>query len=140
MTDVKTLAKQLEDATKYLVEHKSEGGCYHFNAERMEDKDIDKNLSIVLGWAEGYDDPEEDTDNYCDDGYRLCVKVGYQDINNVMQCDYAIDFNEPYWKDTGDTCGGEIPLHPCCNFENVAKEILESFQWVKDNWNKLGHE
>lgn len=134
MTNITEFAKQLKNAADYLAEHKDEGGCYHFNKTTIKNN----NLFIVLGWADGWDE-ETDNDKYCDDGYRLCVKVGYQDVNNMMQCDYAVDFDEPWDKATGDTCGGEIAIYDGCNFESIAKEILESFQWVKDNWNKLGH-
>jgi len=132
---VDKFAEQLKNAADDLIAHKEEGGCYHFNKTTIENN----NLYIVLGWAEGWNE-ETDNDKYCDDGYRLCVKVGYQATNNIMQSDYSIDFYEPYYKNTGDTCGGEIPLYEGCDFKTIAKEILESFQWVKDNWNKLDHD
>lgn len=133
MTNINEFAKKLEEAANHLADNKENGGCYHFNETTIGNN----NLFIVLGWSEGWDD--DPVDKYYDDGYRLAIKVGYQDVNNMMQCDYAIDFEEPYHEDTGDTCGGEIVLYEGCDFKKVAENILESFQWVKDNWNKLGH-
>ena len=60
----KALAKQLKEAADYLADNKEQGGCYHFHTVEMDDKDINKNVSIVLGWASGYD---AEPIKYCDE-------------------------------------------------------------------------
>lgn len=135
--DEKQLAKDLKEAADYLAEHKESGGCYHFHTVEMDDKGINKNVSIVLGWQEGYD---KENDKYCDDGYRLCVKVGYQPVNSMMQCDYDIDFYQVYDKETGDVYDTEIDLYPNTDFENVASQIIADFQYVISSWKSWAHE
>ena len=81
--DKKELAKQLKESADYLADHKEQGGCYHFNTVEMDDKGINKNVSIVLGWTDGFD--AEEQDKYSDDTWRLAVKVGYQPVNSMMQ-------------------------------------------------------
>lgn len=132
------LAKQLENAANVLIKHKDEGGCYHFCTKRMEDQPIDKNLSIVLGWTR--DDDCEVRDRFFDDGFRLAVKVGYQAVNNIMQTDYDIDFNQVYNKKTGDVCISELLLYEDTDFQDVAKDIITCYDHVVKNWKEYGHE
>lgn len=135
--DTKVLAKQLKESADYLADHKEQGGCFRFNTVKMDDKGINKNVSIVLGWQEGYD---KENDKYCDDGYRLCVKVGYQPVNSMMQCDYDIDFNQVYDKETGDVYDTEISLYPDSDFEKVANDIVTEFNYVLSSWKSWEHE
>ena len=135
--DKKELAKQLKEAADYLADHKEQGGCYHFNTVKMDDKGINKNVSIVLGWQDGYD---KEDDNYYSNGYRLCVKVGYQPVNSMMQCDYDVDFNQVYDKETGDVYDTEISLYPDSDFEKVADDIVTEFNYVLSSWKSWEHE
>ena len=135
--DTKVLAKQLKRAADCLADHKEQGGCFRFNTVEMDDKDINKNVSIVLGWQDGYD---KEDDNYCDDSYRLCVKVGYQPVNSMMQCDYDVDFNQVYDKETGDVYDTEISLYPDTDFEKVANDIVTEFNYVLSSWKSWAHE
>lgn len=139
MLHFNALAEQLKEAAEDLANRKDEGGCYRFYEKEMKDTPINKNLYIVLGWASGWND-DSVKDRYLDDGYRLCVKVGYQAINNIMQCDYDIDFNEVYDKKTGETWESEIPLYEDTDFNNVAKDIFESYNYTIKNWNKCIHQ
>ena len=136
-TDTKVLAKQLKESADYLADHKEQGGCFRFNTVEMDDKDISKNVSIVLGWQDGYD---KEDDNYYSDGYRLCVKVGYQPVNSIMQCDYDVDFNQVYDKETGDVYDTEISLYPDSDFEKVADDIVTEFNYVLSSWKSWEHE
>ena len=135
--DTKVLAKQLKESADYLADHKEQGGCFRFNTVEMDDKDISKNVSIVLGWQDGYD---KEDDNYYSDGYRLCVKVGYQPVNSIMQCDYDVDFNQVYDKETGDVYDTEISLYPDSDFEKVADDIVTEFNYVLSSWKSWEHE
>ena len=135
--DTKQFAKELKEAADYLAENKESGGCYHFHTVEMDDKDINKNVSIVLGWASGYD---AEPIKYCDEDYHLCVKVGYQAVNNIMQTDYDIDFNQVYDKETGDVYDTEIALYPDSNFEDIAERIVTEFNYVLSSWESWAHE
>lgn len=135
--DTKELAKQLKESADYLADHKEQGGCCHFNTVEMDDKGINKNVSIVLGWQDGYD---KEDDNYYSDGYRLCVKVGYQPVNSMMQCDYDIDFNQVYDKETGDVYDTEIALYENTDFEKVANSMVTEFNYVLSSWRSWAHD
>ena len=137
-SQVKELAKQFKEAADDLAENADEGGCYTFCQYTIEDKNIDKNVYIVLGWAPGYD--ENENDKYCDEGYRLAVKVGYQSVNNIMQTDYDIDFYQVYDKETGDVYDTEIALYPDSDFEDIAKQITADYNYVLSSWKSWAHE
>ena len=136
--DKKELAKQLKESADYLADHKEQSGCCHFNTVEMDDKGINKNVSIVLGWTDGFD--AEEQDKYSDDTWRLAVKVGYQPVNSMMQCDYDVDFNQVYDKETGDVYDTEICLYPDTNFEKVADDIVTEFNYVLSSWKSWTHE
>lgn len=53
--DTKQFAKDLKETADYLADNKESGGCYRFHTVEMDDKGINKNVSIVLGWQDGYD-------------------------------------------------------------------------------------
>ena len=135
--DTKQFAKDLKEVADYLADNKESGGCYRFHTVEMDDKGINKNVSIVLGWQDGYD---KEDDNYYSDGYRLCVKVGYQPVNSIMQCDYNVDFNQVYDKETGDVYDTEISLYPDSDFEKVADDIVTEFNYVLSSWKSWEHE
>ena len=134
----KEFAKDLKEATEWLADNKKSGGCYRFHTVEMDDKDINKNVSIVLGWTDGFDAKEQD--KYSDDTWRLAVKVGYQPVNSMMQCDYDIDFNQVYDKKTGDVYDTEIVLYENDDFEKVADSIITEFNYVLSSWKKWSHD
>lgn len=138
--DTKVLAKQLKEAANYLADHKEQGGCFRFNTVEMDDKGINKNVSIVLGWTDGFDENDVDKDKYQSDTWRLAVKVGYQPVNSMMQCDYDVDFNQVYDKETGDVYDTEICLYPDSDFEKVANDIVTEFNYVLSSWKSWEHE
>ena len=136
----KELAKQLKEAADYLAEHKESGGCYHFHTLEVNDKDINKNVSIVLGWTNGFDENDIDKDEYQDDTWRLAVKVGYQPVNSMMQCDYDVDFNQVYDKETGDIYDSEIVLYKTTDFNTVAEQIVADYNYIVASWKSWAHE
>jgi len=138
--DEKQLAKDLKEAAEWLADNKESGGCYHFHTVEVDDKGINKNVSIVLGWTDGFDENDIDKDKYQSDTWRLAVKVGYQPVNSMMQCDYDIDFNQVYDKETGDVYDTEIVLYETTDFENVASQIIADFQYVISDWKAWEHE
>lgn len=135
--DTKQFAKELKEAAEWLADNKESGGCYRFHTVEMDDKGINKNVSIVLGWQDGYD---KGNDKYYDDGYRLCVKVGYQPVNSMMQCDYNIDFYQICDKETDDVYDTEIDLYPDSDFEHIAERIVTEFNYILSSWKSWKHE
>ena len=138
--DTKVLAKQLKESADDLADHKEQGGCFRFNTVEMDDKDINKNVSIVLGWTDGFDENDIDKDKYQSDTWRLAIKVGSQPVNSIMQCDYDVDFNQVYDKETGDVYDTEICLYPDSDFEKVANDIVTEFNYVLSSWKSWEHE
>lgn len=121
MIDVTQLAVDIENCAKQLADMKTEGGCFWLNP-----KEIDgKRFAIVIGWLNGFD--EHENDNFCDKGFRLCVKVAYQSVDSIMQCDYDIDWDEVCLKGTGEVFDTEHPLYPDTNFTEVAESIAMDY-------------
>ena len=57
-----------------------------------------------------------------------------------MQCDYDVDFNQVYDKETGDVYDTEISLYPDSDFEKVADDIVTEFNYVLSSWKSWEHE
>ena len=138
--NVKRFAKELKEAADYLADNKESGGCYRFHTVEIEDKGINKNVSIVLGWCDYGSEPKEHIDNYYNDGYRLAVKVGYQSINNIMQTDYDVDFNQVYDKETKDVYDTEIALYEKDDFKRIAERIVTDYNYVLSSWKSWAHD
>ena len=69
---------------------------------------------VCMGWQSGYGPASDEQwrgkdgklrQAFCppvvdpkeaDEGWRICCKIGRQTHNNIMQCDYDIDFEMPY--------------------------------------------
>ena len=100
MTDLNNVKKitlaDLKSDIAWLNSEKS-GCCHHVVACT----DAGTVLAIVVGWGPGFDEAAPGTPN-ADGTWRICAKVAYQHANNAMQCDYDIDWNQPYNLETGD--------------------------------------
>ena len=108
-TDLKNVTgKMLKEWYEWLV-HQQAGCCsVHFASTEK------YRYCVCMGWQQGYGpafeeqwldedgkkwhpafcppvDPKEEAD-----GWRICWKIGRQTHNNIMQCDYDIDFEMPY--------------------------------------------
>lgn len=132
--DKKEFAKELKEAADYLADNKEQGGCYRFHTVQVGDK----NVSIVLGWTNGFDAKEQD--KYSDDTWRLAAKVAYQPVNSMMQCDYDIDFMQVWYKDDGDVYDTEVVLYPDSDFESDAEFLIKDFKHILSHWNDYEHE
>ena len=107
-TDLKDITgKMLKEWYEWLV--REQAGCcsVHFAS-------TDKyRYCVCMGWQSGYGPASEEKwygkdgrprPAFCppvdpkeeDDGWRICWKIGRQTHNNIMQCDYDIDFEMPY--------------------------------------------
>ena len=129
-------AKELEEAANDLADNADEGGCYHW---KIANKD-GKYIAIVLGWSGGWDKNDPDKDKYQDGEYRLAVKIAYQPDNSIMQCDYEIDWTEPWYDDTGDLAEVEDSIYESTDFKSLADTVNRNAAWVLRNWKEFNHD
>lgn len=122
--------KQLEDAANNLVATKEQGGCYYWKVTTKDNMTI----AIVLGWSEGWDSKDPDKDKYQDGEYRLATKIAYQPVNNLTQCDYEIDWEQPIWSESGEVCDTEMVIKESTDFESLAKDMNGNADYVLNNW------
>ena len=110
MTNVKYVGKiSLEELTSDMawLDQQKCGCCYHEVAHTSKGT----TLCIVVGWEDGFSEAPKGTP-YADGTWRICAKVAYQHANNVMQCDYDIDWRMPYDKETGDVDDTSTEVSP----------------------------
>ena len=112
------LAKELFAAIEQMRENHDDNLYYW-----IVDRDDSKNWAVVLGWCDGFD--ENEVDDCMDGTYRMCVKLAYQSVNSVMQCDYDIDWCMPY-DENGEVLNAEFSIYPNINFE-VTETMVEHF-------------
>lgn len=114
---VRSFTKAVEDMkiSKY-------NGTYHW---LLNTDDNGNDWAIVLGWSDGF---EVDTNDDCMSGtYRLCAKLAYQSHNNIMQCDYDIDWTIPYDEESGEVDDTEISIYPDTNMQETVDWLLECY-------------
>ena len=107
-TDLKNVTgKMLKDWWEWLV--REQMGCCSVNFASTEKY----RYCVCMGWRSGFGPASEERwrgkdgklhQAFCppvdpkeaDEGWRICWKIGRQTHNNIMQCDYDIDFEMPY--------------------------------------------
>ena len=114
---VRVFTKAVED-----MKTKKHNGTYHWYLDR--DKD-GNDWAIVLGWSDGFE--EDETDDCMSGTYRLCAKVAYQSCNNIMQCDYDIDWTMPYDEESGEVDDTEFSIYPDTDLEEIVDWLLECY-------------
>ena len=106
------MLKQLRTQYKFLKDNPDftgtvwvKLGCY-----------FDDRWAIVLSWFD-----------YDGDGkLSICGKVAYQSINNIMQCDYDIDWTMPYDERTGEVDDTEVLI-------DGDKDLV----WLINQWERI---
>lgn len=125
-TDLKNVTgKELKKWYEGLV--REQAGCCSINFASTKKY----RYCVCMGWQSGYGPASEETWLYekdgdlhpafcppvdpkeADKGWRICWKVGRQTHDNIMQCDYDVDFEMPYVtekmaKDDPELCEGEV--------------------------------
>ena len=119
--DKAKLIKEFIDAVEDMKRTKF-NGTYHWILGRDED---DNDWAIVLGWADGFD--EEENDDCTDGTWRLCVKLAYQSWNNISQCDYGWDWTMPYDKETDEVDDTEVSIYPDTDLEDTIDWLLKCY-------------
>lgn len=116
------LIKQLKNAINEMRKT-------HYNGTYCWNLAVDENdnqWAIVLGWNDGFEEVAADD---CTDGtWRLCVKLAYQPINSMMQCDYNIDWLMPYDEKTGDVDDNEVAIYPDSNAKDIVDWLLDCYK------------
>lgn len=88
-----------------------------------------RKLCLVLGWSVGYDDGEDYQLKIGTTIYTLCRKLA---VNiDDLQCDYGVDWYEPWDKETGDVWGTDSAVVKNEDVDWIneqAKEIKEAFE------------
>lgn len=92
------------------------------------------NYAVCIGW--------HDTG----DGWMVAWKIGRQTTNNVMQCDFDVDFEMPYDPETGDVDDTLDVIDPenggfnAETWDSYAKRIREEASRVWERWKEVGDE
>ena len=92
--------------------------------------------AIVLGWEE--DDNEDDGTDKCHKvGYNIAAKIAFQPTNSMTQCDYSVDWQLPYDKESGEVEDCEWFLSDKDNPSEILDSILKDWNENKDNYLKM---
>lgn len=110
------------------------------------------NYAVCIGWHNTGPDriPQPDgtwKDVPGDDGWRIAWKIGRQTHDNVMQCDFDVDFEMPYDTDTGDvddTCevietDGRRPAG-YRSWDRLASYMRKTARRVWRDWKEIADE
>lgn len=105
--------KEVQEHLRWLYARPEKTGCCHFKVAEVDGRVY----AIVIGWhtVSVDDGPDEAALLYgrqvghsgiyphkSHEEQRVAWKVAYQSANNVMQCDFDVDWTMPYRIDTGD--------------------------------------
>lgn len=101
----KVTGKELKSWWEWLV--REQAGCCSINFASTEKY----RYCVCMGWHDYGEGPDEERG--FTDGFRVAWKIGRQTHNNIMQCDFDIDFEMPYVtekmvKDNPELCEGDV--------------------------------
>lgn len=100
------------------------------------------NYAVCVGWH-SYDD-ERQPDGTLKEIWEVAWKIGRQTTNNAMQCDFDVDFEMPYDRETGDvddTCetivvrGGKPDGYK--SWDDLAAYVRKTAKRVWDDWKEV---
>ena len=104
--------KNFEEHLKFLQEHPDFNGAAYVPLGRYGNN----RWAIAMSWFD-YDGEGH---------YVICGKVAYQSINNIMQCDYDIDWDMPYDDVTGEVDDTEVEIEDDTDIE-----------WLINQWERI---
>ena len=121
------LVKRFEDAVNHMTTLKE--GCYFW----WLDTDNNRNdWAIVLGWADGFEEYDNEEDVLLDGTWHLCAKIAYQPHNSIMQCDYDIDWIMPYDEESGDVWDTDTTVYLNDNHKETINWLINQFMEMKN--------
>lgn len=94
-------------------------GCTYFT---MKSNDKQNRWAICFGWQDGYDPDENGNED------RFCGKVAYQTKNNIMQCDFDVDWMMP--------CSSEGDVDDTC----LEIGSRDDVKWLLEQWKRIRKE
>jgi len=111
------------------------------------------NYAVCMGWHDLGDVPKEK--NYSH--WVIAWKIGRQTRNNVMQCEFDIDFEMPYNEDgdlddTLETIERKVVKHGCIghprmgapvgykSWDELARQMRKTARRIWDTWKEVSDE
>ena len=132
---VKELAAVIKDAAANFAKNQH-AGCHHWNIGKINKHDF----AICLGWDDGFDN--DPNDNYAakdisafGDSCHICMKLGFQPDNSIMQCDYDCDWLMPYDETSGDVDDTNEAVYADTDYEELVLHLLNRFYEYTHNDN-----
>lgn len=119
----KLTVEELRKSADIILNEKS--GCYIWYLEKFVDG---YDYALVMGWQDGFEEDDftdGNNDKYAINDFRICLKFARQSSDSCMQCDYDIDWEYPYDKDSGDCVVFDFVVRDD-NFEQNLNFIRES--------------
>lgn len=123
-SNISALAKFLENSVKGLIE--SQEGCY--------EKRLDSNLSVFVGWSDGYSPEPDTTIIQSKNDPTFAINAGIKSNHDYMKTDYDW-LNYPYNPETGDVWDTGVTISPNENYEETAKWLLEQYAEILEELN-----
>lgn len=123
-SNISALAKFLKNSVKGLIE--SQEGCY--------EKRLDSNLSVFVGWSDGYSSEPDNTIIQSKNDPTFAINAGIKSNHDYMKTDYDW-LNYPYNPETGDVWDTGVTISPNENYEETAKWLLEQYAEILEALN-----
>lgn len=103
-----------------------ENGTYFWWLKKNDRNDND--WAIVLGWTYDGDSGIEENP-YHKDGFQIAAKIAFQSNKSIMQCDFDVDWNLPYDKETGE-------VWECDYYIDEETDIDEVLDFFEKEWHE----
>ena len=87
--------------------------------------------AIVIAWQDGFED--SNTTEYENGTYRICMKIGFQPTNSIMQ-EYDIDWTMPWDEETGDVDDSEITVYSDEAIDSCIDYIFGTWEHYKETY------
>lgn len=117
------VAKFLEESINWLVENQE--GCCQYK--------LDNDLSIFVGWSDGYAEDDE-TVIHAKEDPTFAIVAGIKSNHDYLKTDYDW-LNYPYDEETGDVWDTGISLSYDENLMETAQWYLEQYEAIREALN-----
>ena len=120
------LVAEIQAAANKFVAEQSYTGVYYWTLGVHDNN----RWAICLGWQDGFE-PDE-SDKYSFEDLHLCVKLAFQPINSMLQCDYDVDWTMPYNEATEEVDDTEEAIYEDTDLEDTVKTLLDLYEFYKE--------